>query len=65
MGPVILSCKRLQNFTKLLNNVCVLGDQFCPAMRAGWLSYIRCAYQKDNSAYAGPVMGEGMLMVQD
>jgi hypothetical protein len=44
-----------------------LGDQSRPAMRAGWLSYIRLAYPEDNAAAAdaGPVMGEGILVVQD
>ena len=42
-----------------------LGDQFRPAMRAGWLSYIRRAYPEDSAADAGPVVGEGILVVQD
>ena len=44
-----------------------LGDQFRPAMRAGWLSYISRAYpeDRDNAADAGPVVGEGILVVDD
>ena len=42
-----------------------LGDQFRPAMRAGWLSYIRRAYPEDSAADASPVVGEGILVVQD
>ena len=37
-----------------------LGDQFRPAMRAGWLSYIRT----EAADGAGPaVVGEDMLVV--
>ena len=42
-----------------------LGDQSRPAMRAWWLSYIRRAYPEDKAADAGPVMGEGILVVDD
>jgi len=42
-----------------------LGDQFRPAMRAGWLSYIRRAYPEDGAADAGPVVGEVILVVAD
>jgi hypothetical protein len=42
-----------------------LGDQFRPAMRAGWLSYICRAYPEDAADDAGPVVGEGILVVQD
>ncbi len=41
-----------------------LGDQFRPAMRAGWLAYITRNYPKD-AALAGPVLGEGELVVAD
>ncbi len=40
-----------------------LDDQFRPAMRAGWLSYISCEYPEDDTADACPVVGE--LVVQD
>ena len=43
-----------------------LGDQFRPAMRAGWLSYIRHVYwEEDGAAYVGLVVGEGALVVDD
>ncbi len=42
-----------------------LGDQFRPAMRAGWLAYIRTAYQDDAAAAAGPLVGQGILVVPD
>ncbi len=41
-----------------------MGDQFRPAMRAGWLSYIRNAYP-DGVATAGPAVGQGTLIVED
>ena len=35
-----------------------LGDQFRPAMRAGWLSYIRRVYRgEDSAADVGLVVG--------
>ena len=33
------------------------GDQFRPAMRAGWLSYIRQAYPDNAAPAAGPPVG--------
>ena len=42
-----------------------LGDQFRPAMRAGWLTYIRRAYPADSAEDPGPVVGEDMLVVPD
>ncbi len=43
-----------------------LGDQFRPAMRARWLSYIRCVYRgEDGAADVGLVVGEGALVVND
>ena len=41
-----------------------MGDQFRQAMRAGWLAYITRIYPKD-AALAGPVLGEGELVVAD
>ena len=41
-----------------------LGDQFRPAMRAGWLAYITKTYPK-NAVSAGPALGEGELVVAD
>mmetsp|Transcript_42169 Transcript_42169/g.88148 ORF Transcript_42169/g.88148 Transcript_42169/m.88148 type:complete len:130 (-) Transcript_42169:85-474(-) len=41
-----------------------LGDQFRPAMRTGWLSYIRTSYPEDAADGACPaVVGEEMLVV--
>jgi hypothetical protein len=52
--------------TLIAQSVDKLGDQSRPAaMRAVWLSYISRAYPEDNAADAGPVMGEGILVVQD
>ena len=36
-----------------------LGDQFRPAMRAGWLSYIRQAYPDNAAPAACPPVGQG------
>ena len=41
------------------------GNQFRPAMHAGWLSYIRSAYPEDAADKSGPVVGEGIFVVQD
>jgi hypothetical protein len=38
--------------TLIAQSVDNLGDQVLPAMRAGWLSYIRRAYPEDNAADA-------------
>ncbi len=43
-----------------------LGDQFCPAMREGWLAYIT----KTNPSWKktvcqGPALGERDLVVED
>ena len=42
-----------------------LGDEFRPAMRAGWLSYIRHAYPEDAAPAAGPPVGQGTLVLSD
>jgi hypothetical protein len=39
-----------------------LGDQFRPAMHAGWLAYIRTAYPDDTAPAAGPPVGQGILV---
>ena len=49
--------------TLIAQSVDNLGDQFRPAMRAGWLSYIRRAYPEDGAAVAGPAVGEGTFVV--
>ena len=50
--------------TLIAQSVDNLGDQFRPAMRAGWLSYIRTTYTEEAADGAGPaVVGEDMLVV--
>jgi hypothetical protein len=48
----------------IAQTVDALGDQFRPAMRAGWLSYIRTAYP-DGAAAMPQTVGEGTLVVPD
>jgi hypothetical protein len=40
------------------------GDQFRPAMRTGWLVYIKKTYSADTVRY-GPVLGQGEVVVGD
>ncbi len=50
--------------TAIAKRVDNLGDQFRPAMRTGWLAYIKKTY----SAVAvqhGPALGQGKLVVGD
>ena len=42
-----------------------LGDQVRPAVRAGWLSYIRQAYPDNTAPAAGPPVGQGPLVLPD
>ncbi len=42
-----------------------LGDQFRPAMRAGWLSYISQAYPDDATPAADLTVGQGPLVLPD
>ncbi len=49
----------------IAKNVDDLGDQFRPAMRAGWLSYIRKAYPDSDASDAGPPVGQGTLVLPD
>ena len=51
--------------TMIAQSVDNLGDQFRPAMRAGWLSYISRAYPEDAAGSSRPVVGEGIFVVQD
>ncbi len=49
--------------TLIAQSVDNLGDQFRPAMCAGWLSYIRRVYQEeDGTADVGLVVGEDALV---
>jgi hypothetical protein len=52
--------------TLIAQSVGNLGDQFRPAMRTGWLSYIRRTYPADAPDGAGPAVGEeNMLVIPD
>ena len=51
--------------TLIAQSVDNLGDQFRPAMRAGWLSYIRQAYPDNAAPAAGPPVGQGTLVLPD
>ncbi len=52
--------------TLIAQSVDNLGDQFRPAMRAGWLSYIRRVYrEEDFAADVGLVVGKGAMVVDD
>jgi hypothetical protein len=42
-----------------------LGDQFRPAMRAGWLNFIRNAYPDGDGVVAGPAVGIGPFTLPD
>ncbi len=41
-----------------------LGDQLRPAMRKGWLAYIKKTYSAD-AVQHGPELGQGELVVGD
>ena len=41
-----------------------LGDQFRPAMRTGWLAYIKKNHSAD-AVLHGPALGQGELVVGD
>ena len=51
--------------TLIAKSVDDLGDQFRPAMRTGWLSYIRRNYPEDAAAGAGHAEGDDMLVLPD
>ena len=51
--------------TAIAQSVDALSDMFRPALRSGWLSYIRRAYPEDAGDGAGPAVGEDMLVVPD
>ena len=55
-----ITCGR--TFAKTVDD---LGDQFRPAMRAGWLSYIQKAYPDSDAPDAGLPMGQGALVLPD
>ncbi len=41
-----------------------LGDKFRPAMRTGWLAYIKKTYSA-NAVQHGPALGQGESVVED
>ena len=49
----------------IAKNVDDLGDQFRPAMSAGWLSYIGKAYPDNATPAAGQPVGQGTLVLPD
>ena len=51
--------------TLIAQSVDNLGDQFRPAIRAGWLSYICSVYPHDGAPDAGLVVGEGTFVVDE
>ena len=52
--------------TLIAQSVDSLGDQFRPAMHAGWLSYISSVYrEEDGAANFGLVEGEDTFVVSD
>ena len=50
---------------KAAKTVDELGDEFRPAMRTGWLSYMRQAYPENAAPAAGPPVGQGTLVLPD
>ena len=48
----------------IAQTVGALGDQFRPAMRAGWLAYIKNVYP-DGVAFVAQSVGQGTLVVND
>jgi hypothetical protein len=42
-----------------------LGDQFSPAMRTRWVSYLRRAYPEHVADGAGSAVGEDVLVLPD
>ena len=48
----------------IAQTVDALGDQFRPAMRAGWLAYIKKAYP-EGVAKVTHSLGQGTLVVDD
>ena len=62
---IIVRCVKILDLQGIAKTVDDLGDQFRPAMRAGWLSYLRQAYPDIAAPAAGPPMGQGTLVLQD
>ena len=51
--------------TAIAQSVDALSDMFRPALRSGWLSYIRQNYPDGVVEAVGPAVGEGMLVLPD
>ncbi len=52
--------------TAIAQEVDGLGAQFRPAMRDGWLKYIKETYAAEQAEAAiGPSIGQGMMVVDD
>jgi hypothetical protein len=51
-----------EKWDAIAKTVDALGDEFQPAMRAGWLAYIRKTYP-DGAAAAVDAIGEGTLVL--
>ena len=49
--------------TAIAQSVDALSDMFRPALRSGWLSYIRQNYPDGVVEAVGPAVGEGMLVL--
>ena len=52
----------LDKRTAIAQTVNALGDEFKPAMRAGWMAFIRKAYP-DGSASGRIAVGQGQLVI--
>ena len=52
----------LDNCKAIAQTVDALGDEFKPAMREGWMSYIRKKYP-NGSADGGHAIGQGPLIL--
>jgi hypothetical protein len=62
--PVDLGHISVDKRTAIAKRVDNLGDQFRPAMRTGWLAYIKKTYSAD-AVQHGPALGQGELVVGD
>ncbi len=49
----------------IAQNLDNLGDEFRPAMRAGWLAYIHSVYGAEGAPDVGVIEGEDTLVVAD
>ncbi len=49
----------------IAQNLDSLGDEFRPALRAGWLAYIRNVYGAESAPHVSVIDGEVTLVVAD